>query len=197
MDENKSTEEKNSLEQQGHLSRTQLYFIVGVLSLVVLGLSGYVTWDYIQTNDTNTQTTATTTENEAESAETEIQEESVPELELKTLNGRITDKRVHEDKYLIDFIDFDDCERVGGIAPGFDCSSAETATYEIAEESLILLTVCDGVSDEWHIYYSRDDFVGISNDYLDTCFGEGANGYQVSIINDTLAVFLKNGVSVP
>lgn len=68
---------KVPLEEQGHLSRTQLYIIAAVLSIAVLGLVGYIIWNYIQTDDTtSTQSSPTTTEYTGE----ETEELTVPDI---------------------------------------------------------------------------------------------------------------------
>lgn len=42
MDSLPSTPVKNTLDQKGHLTRTQLYLITAILSICVIGLSGYL-----------------------------------------------------------------------------------------------------------------------------------------------------------
>ena len=37
--------DKVPLEDKGHLSRTQLYILLAILSIAILGLCGYIVWD--------------------------------------------------------------------------------------------------------------------------------------------------------
>jgi nitrate reductase NapE component len=49
-------------EEQGHLSRTQLYIVTAILSIAVLGLCGFIVWDHLQSDTTNTPSTTPSTE---------------------------------------------------------------------------------------------------------------------------------------
>lgn len=80
-----STPEKVPLEKQGHLSRTQLYILLAILSVAVLGLCAYIVWDCYNSDpvitktvykeSTETQETEDDTENTDEDTETETDEE--------------------------------------------------------------------------------------------------------------------------
>lgn len=75
------TPDKPPLEEQGHLSRTQLYIVAAILSLAVLGLVGYIAWDYFQTDTTTTTSTTSTTETEEEQEDTSEEENTDEETE--------------------------------------------------------------------------------------------------------------------
>jgi hypothetical protein len=67
-----STPSPDPLDSKGHLSRTQLYFVVAILSLIILGLSSFLAWTYLVPEETGNNNEGTdsgnTEDNDTEDA---------------------------------------------------------------------------------------------------------------------------------
>lgn len=77
MDAPQPLRPQTPVEQQGHLSKTQLYTVTVILSIAVLGLAGYIVWDSFLTDSANPTPNQITIENE----DTVENEEENEELE--------------------------------------------------------------------------------------------------------------------
>lgn len=183
-----------------HKTTKIIAVILLISALLLLGTTIYFAYQSNQNSKSDSKTAdRVETENVGEDDQSEAEEEVVEDLpqedtpdntdepetpstdEITAINGSVTRKYIQAGEYLIDFKDGENV----------------TTTYTVAPDAYVLLFDCsDTVAPEWHMY-SFEQFAQISSRDLDLCFGEGANGYQIAVVNGKSVAFIKNGISVP
>ena len=99
-----TAKEKALQEEKGHLTRTQLYILLAILAVAILGLCGYIVWDMYQRDSVVTKIAyresaeTTDTREEVESEEESEETEGVDETDETTTEEAEIDETSTETK---------------------------------------------------------------------------------------------------
>lgn len=126
--------EKTSPEKKGHLTRTQLYILLAILSIAILGLCGYIVW--------NSYSSVTSGESEVEKSTDDDTTSQEGVVSVKILIGDTSTQLAEGDEFVIDAASIDE-------EMGHDVGDMKVrlTDYDTASEIVFLEILADRIYD--------------------------------------------------
>jgi hypothetical protein len=110
------TDPKPQTDQKGHLTRTQLYYVCGFFSILILMLAGYIIYDsystvYCSDSSDSSETTSTTDSSDDLTLESDVTPEEILETtEFETFDGEYITGSIPETWTLNEYVDGENLE---------------------------------------------------------------------------------------